>query len=699
MSKEVYSKRIKAWLELRDTGMSIRECFERTADMEDSGKAAYTSPHTVWLIMPGKEKESGLTREQAVEWNEILFAVFANTPKYFLDEKVLWERLKKLEQSISREEPETERIYRLSGRPVPETEQGLVGRKEEIRQIAKLLEEQHYVFLYGIGGIGKSAVARAYAWQYGRRYDTVVYAPCDGGLRELFADDQRISVENMAFIPVGKRGERGWYVRQKLNTLKKITDNRTLILIDNLDVVTDDFIEDVLKLPCHLLFTTRTDPACFGRTGLEIRALADKRELLCLFSSYYGEVRRGEEADVERLLQRFEGHTLYVKLLARHCAMEGVRPSEIQNGKTDLAEYIFDLHELPGKEQQVLKNAALLPAAGMKLKWFLRLSGGRLSEAQVQMLRRRGLIEYDAAGEQIALHSLVRREVEKILRPDWPGCRQFILNFTEELKDFWNRPVKSKMQFQTYILRMLEVLPLADTRFIESAFVMTDLLWQLGLWEHAVRYNEELYEICRKKFGCPHPYTARAAHQVASVWHNRREKEKAAPWFERTWLAYRDLPDKEPELEALYQMKYNRYFVWKGEYEKAKECLLRAEKIYLKEMESEKGFSALGGYLINTYIEHTRVCIEQKKYKDALEWCEKGQRLAVSWKERGATKAYIYHDAAVVWKHLMDRKKYRMYVERAKEMAELFLVEGHLERTMIEQEWKTCMCEEEGMES
>ena len=47
----------------------------------------------------------------------------------------------------------------------------------------------------------------------------------------------------------------------------------------------------------------------------------------------------------------------------------------------------------------------------------------------------------------------------------------------------------------------------------------------------------------------------------------------------------------------------------------------------------------------------------------------------------------------------MDRKKYRMYVERAKEMAELFLVEGHLERTMIEQEWKKCMCEEEGMES
>ena len=688
MRKERYKKRLEAWLGFRDSGGSIRECFEQTEDME-AGRKTMRLFYTVWLILPGEEDKAGLKREQAQEWDSILFAVFAETPKYRRDEWELWERLKKLAQSFSKE---TERAYRLSCRPVPAAERGLVGREEELARIAKMFLAQRHVFLYGIGGIGKSAVARVYAERYGGQYDTVVYASCDGDLRELFADDQKIPVENMAFIPVGKRGERGWYVRHKLDILKRITDNRTLIIIDNLDVAADDLMEEVLKLPCHLLFTTRTDPVCFGRTGLEIRALADKRELLRLFSFYFGEVRKEEEADVEKLLERFGGHTLYVKLLAGHCAMEQIRPSRLKHGISDMKEYIFELNRLPQKEKQVLKNAALLPVSGMELEWFLRLSGNRSLEVQVQRLRQRGLIEFHAAaaGTPLTLHPLVRREVEEVLGIDWPGCWEFVFRFTEELKGFWDMSIERKMQFQGYILRMLEALPITDTRYIDPVFLMTDLLWQLGQWGYAVQYNEKLYQVCLEVFGCPHPYTARAAHQVATVWHNRHEKEKAAPWFEKTWLAYRDLPDKEPRLEALYQMKYNRYFIWKGEYEKAEACLLEAERIYLKAMESEEGFRTLGGFLINTYVEHTRVCIGQNKYQEALGWCRKGRRLAASWKEGGATKAYIYHDAAVVWKHLGNREKYKRYAKLAKKMAELFLVEGHLERTVIEQEWKEC---------
>ncbi len=673
MGRKIYQERIEKWLALRDSGKSIREAFESLG-----GPACVH-----WLILPGEEKNMDVSESAADQWNELLFLVFARTPRYRQEDEALWRRLLSLAGHFQKEKNPLKESYRLLSRAVPTTGLDFIGRKRELSQIRAMLLSQGYAFLYGIGGIGKSAAAQAYALTYAAQYETVVYAPCENNLRRLFSDDERIPVENMAYIPSGKRGELGWYARRKLKILEQITDARTLLIIDNLDVVEDDFIELVLALPCHLLFTTRTDPAIFGHTGIQISALEKQADLLRLFALHYGPIPKEDEEDVKKLIDRFHGHTLHIQLAARRCALERIRPKEA----AVFSQSVFDLPKLPQKERQALKNAALLPTAGMKLDWFLRLSGN-IAASHIEMLRKRGLMEYHANQEQIALHPLIRREVLETLNPGWAGVHAFTSRFAEELSGFWNMPIKQKTGFSSYILQILDTLPLTDVRNMDTVFTLADLLWQLGQWDYALNYTQKLYYFCKDAFGCPHPHTARAAHLAASVYHNQRESQKASPWFEKAWLAYRDWPRKELALEALYQMKRNRYFAVKGDFAQAEECLLRAEKLYLSGITSKAKLKSLGGFLTNAYIEHTRLCMRQEKYTKALLWCEKAQKLSQLLSGGGTTRAFIYHDAAILWKHLNDAKKARAYIEKAKKLAEQFLVEGSLERTEIEKEWK-----------
>lgn len=71
-----------------------------------------------------------------------------------------------------------------------------VGREEELEEIAQCLSQEHILFLQGMGGIGKSEIAKGYAKQYADRYDTVLFAGYTSNLLELITGDE-IVIENL----------------------------------------------------------------------------------------------------------------------------------------------------------------------------------------------------------------------------------------------------------------------------------------------------------------------------------------------------------------------------------------------------------------------------------------------------------------------------------------------------------------------
>ena len=63
---------------------------------------------------------------------------------------------------------------------VPKPCRHFLGRENELEKLHAILEENIKVFLYGIAGIGKSELAKAYAKTYRKEYTNILYLMYSG---------------------------------------------------------------------------------------------------------------------------------------------------------------------------------------------------------------------------------------------------------------------------------------------------------------------------------------------------------------------------------------------------------------------------------------------------------------------------------------------------------------------------------------
>lgn len=68
---------------------------------------------------------------------------------------------------------------------VPKPCRHFVGRKSEIENLHECLENNSKVFLYGIPGIGKSELAKAYARKHKKYYTNILYIEYTGDLHQF----------------------------------------------------------------------------------------------------------------------------------------------------------------------------------------------------------------------------------------------------------------------------------------------------------------------------------------------------------------------------------------------------------------------------------------------------------------------------------------------------------------------------------
>ena len=71
---------------------------------------------------------------------------------------------------------------------VPKPCHHFLGREEELEELRTMFEENRHIFLYGIAGIGKSELAKAYAKQYRKQYTNILYMEYTGNLHQDIAD-------------------------------------------------------------------------------------------------------------------------------------------------------------------------------------------------------------------------------------------------------------------------------------------------------------------------------------------------------------------------------------------------------------------------------------------------------------------------------------------------------------------------------
>ena len=190
---------------------------------------------------------------------------------------------------------------------VPRPCRHFVGREEELGELHTMLEENSKVFLYGIAGIGKSEMAKAYAKQYKKYYTNILYVEYSGDLHQ--------SVTDMDFtddLPEDNEEER---FRKHNRFLRSLKDD-TLLIIDNFNVTVtqDSFLSVVLKYRCRILFTTRSK--FDGHCILQLKEIRESSSLFQLVSAFYSETEEYRTL-VEEIIETVHRHTFAVELAAK----------------------------------------------------------------------------------------------------------------------------------------------------------------------------------------------------------------------------------------------------------------------------------------------------------------------------------------------------------------------------------------------
>lgn len=144
--------------------------------------------------------------------------------------------------------------YRLIAK-VPQARSVFAGRNDLLEEIHRqFLNGERVLFLEGIGGIGKSELAKQYALSHTDLYDRILFVTYVDSLQNLVCDSSQIEID-----PLERRDEETdeEFFQRKMQIFRSLTDEHTLLIVDNFDVDGDPDLKLFLEGSHRILFTTR----------------------------------------------------------------------------------------------------------------------------------------------------------------------------------------------------------------------------------------------------------------------------------------------------------------------------------------------------------------------------------------------------------------------------------------------------------
>lgn len=454
-----------------------------------------------------------------------------------------------------------------------------VGRESLMEEIHSAFEKHRTVCLQGLGGIGKTELAKQY---YDRNkktetegcYSKVVFARYDGSFASLIADDVVFNIKGVTRMMVNNDGKDVQqsdedYALTKINELKRTCDSETLIIIDNFD--TDDEAERGLlakltdQAPYKVLITTRNVQPEY-KTVL-VKEL-DHSFLTDLFIKYYGEENckfSKDDPSFRELFRIVGDHTLTVEIIAKYLnhidCVDSV--SEMVDILKEEGFSVFDEDEqqknpykrlkdvllkskLNDSEINFLKCLALMPSVGVKFNGFFGTwLGGKLRvwNSIMNKLVARGFVKYDTSAGIVYLHPVIRETVISDLRPDYGSCKEFVDACAHVHEDYfpsvsWNWDYETKTIYLDCFKSITELCPL-DGEDIYRVYYNISLLYNyIGGCSETIHFHEKMYEFAKSFYGEDHLETALSLHKISWKYSNARMFEealptavKAADWF------------------------------------------------------------------------------------------------------------------------------------------------------------------------
>ncbi len=342
-----------------------------------------------------------------------------------------------------------QRVQAMEARLPPPSYTRLFGVAEPQAQLgARLLAEAepHITAVVGIGGIGKTSLARAVTGEVIKEFrfaDAIWVSLESPSMSGRFTSPEQLRDTLLAAISdhlwPEQAGESTPHGRL-LQVRQALKQRPILIIIDNLESAEDaanllDYLQDLAN-PSKFLLTSRTRPAGVFHVSLDQLSLAAARELV-RYRLQNGNIAGAEaltDEDIGAIYERTGGNPLALILvvnlldsLALAHILDGLRTVNI-NKLEELYRHIFwqNWQTISEDARTLLQAMVLVSREGAKLDYLGAMSGlgERPLQSAVTELRYRSLLEVggDIHTRRYSIHPLTRSFLQTEIIY-WPEVR------------------------------------------------------------------------------------------------------------------------------------------------------------------------------------------------------------------------------------------------------------------------------------
>ena len=485
----------------------------------------------------------------------------------------------------------------------------LVGRKPRLKAIDQHLKQHHLLLLHGIGGIGKTTLAKAYISQAHHQYDHIAYVEIVGSIAASMVSQLGNSPDVGGEIDPALDPEAKFI--SLIDILRHIP--KLLLVLDNANDADElgQRKRQLTSLNATVLITGRARPQSFvqERNMQEIKALTPD-EALRLFSNHYtSALTESDRALVERMLQGAFYHPKLVEVIAKsaqanaflnleelnqlvgkkHYQDEEINfPIEIDDQTKKIYRVLLDLFntdDLSEDTKQVLRYFAILPTIDSPVQDLATLLQAESTEERqaiagnLNSLVHTGWLEA-LDNRSFSMHGLVQWVIRQRLKPTANNCQPLISGMATALS---YEPTESPLGKQRYLPYTVEWLTLftddQDEELANTFSWIAATYGALGDQQQALTYNQKALAILEAVLPPTHPDLALSYNNLAATYGALGDQQQALTYHQKAlaiWEAV--LPPTHPSLAQSYNNLAITYY-YLEDFKMAFDYMLKATTI------------------------------------------------------------------------------------------------------------------------
>ncbi|MCD7818149.1 MAG: NB-ARC domain-containing protein, partial [Lachnospiraceae bacterium] len=516
--------------------------------------------------------------KELLEWEKLQVTLrkeYADTPAGFKDEKQIANAEHRIQQRILKyEEEHTSRLVSHA----PPADEIFAGRGELLESIRQSFADKNRnqpVILYGIGGMGKSALAREYMRKYAQLYDEMLFLHIITNVRSAINDDSQVQISNLQYSQE-EFENRSRYFERKIIALKEIASvRRLLIIIDDLNTKLDKDMKKLFDLPCHILVTTRVNPSLWGiDTGIYVGSLERQSELDAFINAYSRRHLNEEEQEtLKKYYEQTGGHTLLMKLaVSTFSDLASEKTLSIQSGARvrvfrrnsasdasdctrEILEDLFSRFALKTNEKQAMRELSILPVQGISHELYAGISG--VSDETLERLSAFMLINIDG-NQQITLHPLVAEAARQVFAPTLSNCREMVGNFCDSLYSVWDQTFRKNQEMSPYVFSILRAFPHPLPEMARQLEQLATWLWIQEYYKESESWCARIVSSVEEYYGKNHQLTGEMYLRMAAVYHNSLDNDNARIWYQNALDVLKTCVPVDHRYDRLLSLAYTK---------------------------------------------------------------------------------------------------------------------------------------------